>query len=116
MRGFDLVLSYNWGAFDAVMARRLLGGPPLVHHEDGFNEDEAEKLKTKRNLYRRLGLSGAHRLVVPSERLERIALEPGGRRPARVDAHRRTACRWRASPGRPSPARSPASRRARASS
>jgi hypothetical protein len=21
MRGFDLVLTYNWGAFDAVMAR-----------------------------------------------------------------------------------------------
>ena len=27
MRGFDLVLTYNWGAFDAVMARRLFGGP-----------------------------------------------------------------------------------------
>ena len=45
MRGFDLVLTYNWGAFDAVMARHLFGGPPLVHHEDGFNEDEAERLK-----------------------------------------------------------------------
>ena len=44
MRGFDLVLTYNWGGFDAVMARRLFGGPPLVHHEDGFNEDEAEGL------------------------------------------------------------------------
>jgi len=74
MRGFDLVLTYNWGAFDAVMARYLFGGPPLVHHEDGFNEDEAERLKTVRNLYRRLGLSAAHRLVVPSGRLETIAL------------------------------------------
>ena len=73
MRGFDLVLTYNWGAFDAVMARYLFGGPPLVHHEDGFNEDEAERLKTVRNLYRRLGLSAAHRLVVPSSRLEAIA-------------------------------------------
>jgi len=84
MRGFDLVLTYNWGSFDAVMARRLLGGPPLVHHEDGFNEDEAETLKSKRNLYRRLGLKGAHRLVVPSERLERIALGTWGQSPARV--------------------------------
>jgi glycosyltransferase involved in cell wall biosynthesis len=73
MRGFDLVLTYNWGSFDAVMARRLLGGPPLIHHEDGFNEDEAVTLKTKRNLYRQLGLPGAFRLVVPSHRLERIA-------------------------------------------
>ena len=36
MRRFDLVLTYNWGGFDAVMARHLFGGPPLVHHEDGF--------------------------------------------------------------------------------
>jgi glycosyltransferase involved in cell wall biosynthesis len=56
------------------MARRLYGGPPLVHHEDGFNEDEAERLDPKRNFYRRLGLPAAFRLVVPSERLEKIAL------------------------------------------
>jgi glycosyltransferase involved in cell wall biosynthesis len=73
MRRFDLVLTYNWGAFDAVMARRLFGGPPLVHHEDGFNEDEAERLNPRRNSYRRIGLGAAYRLVVPSERLERIA-------------------------------------------
>ncbi|HEX8571603.1 MAG TPA: glycosyltransferase [Allosphingosinicella sp.] len=83
MRGFDLVLTYNWGAFDAVMARHLFGGPPLVHHEDGFNEDEAGELKTRRNLYRRLGLGAAHRLVVPSARLEAIArkawAQPAGR-------------------------------------
>jgi len=75
MRRFDLVLSYNWGAMDAVMARRLFGGPPLVHHEDGFNEDEAEGLNPKRNRYRRIALPAAHRLVVPSERLEAIALQ-----------------------------------------
>ncbi|MEA3064601.1 MAG: L-malate glycosyltransferase [Sphingomonadales bacterium] len=87
MGGFDLVLTYNWGAFDAVMARYLFGKgmalPPLIHHEDGFNEDEAGELKTRRNLYRRLGLAAAHRLVVPSARLESIArkawAQPAGR-------------------------------------
>lgn len=83
MRGFDLILTYNWGAFDAVMARHLFGGPPLVHHEDGFNEDEAGELKPRRNFYRRLGLGAAHRLVVPSARLETIArtawAQPAGR-------------------------------------
>jgi glycosyltransferase involved in cell wall biosynthesis len=74
MRRFDLVLTYNWGAMDAVMARRLFGGPPLVHHEDGFNEDEAERLNPARNRYRRIALAGAHRLAVPSKRLEEIAL------------------------------------------
>jgi len=84
LRRFDLVLTYNWGSFDAVMARRLLGGPPLVHHEDGFNEDEAVRLRPKRNLYRRLGLPGAHRLVVPSQRLERIARTIWHQPPARI--------------------------------
>jgi glycosyltransferase involved in cell wall biosynthesis len=77
MRRFDLVLTYNWGAFDAVMARYLFAKglelPPLIHHEDGFNEDEAGELKTRRNLYRRLGLRAAYRLVVPSGRLETVA-------------------------------------------
>lgn len=85
MRRFDLVLSYNWGAFDAVMAKYLFGGPPLVHHEDGFNEDEAAELKKRRNLYRRLGLSAAYRLVVPSRRLEAIALSAWGQPAARVE-------------------------------
>lgn len=79
MRGHDLVLTYNWGAMDAVMAHtlfsRALGLPPLVHHEDGFNEDEADGLNRLRNWYRRLALGRAAALVVPSERLERIALD-----------------------------------------
>jgi glycosyltransferase involved in cell wall biosynthesis len=88
MRRFDLVLTYNWGAFDAVMARRLFAGilklPPLIHHEDGFNEDETERLSPRRNRYRRLGLGAAHGLVVPSERLERIARKYWGRNPVRI--------------------------------
>ena len=86
MRGFDLVLTYNWGAFDAVMARRLFGGPPLVHHEDGFNEDEAERLESAAQpLPPARPARGAFRLVVPSERLERIArASNGGSRPLRI--------------------------------
>ena len=76
MRGFDLVLTYNWGAIDGVMARRVFGKglPPLIHHEDGFNEDEAYGLKRERNLYRRIALSAAHALAVPSQTLETVAL------------------------------------------
>ncbi|MFL6843439.1 MAG: glycosyltransferase [Allosphingosinicella sp.] len=85
MRRFDLVLTYNWGAFDAVMARHLFGGPPLVHHEDGFNEDESAELKTRRNLYRRLGLGAAHRLVVPSVQLETIARRAWGQPSEKVE-------------------------------
>lgn len=77
MADYDLILSYNWGAMDAVMAHRLfarsMGLPPLIHHEDGFNIDEVDRLKTRRNLYRRFALSRAHGLVVPSVVLEGIA-------------------------------------------
>jgi glycosyltransferase involved in cell wall biosynthesis len=75
MQQFDLVLTYNWGAMDAVAARRLFpcGSPPLVHHEDGFNADEAARLDWKRNLFRRLALPAATAVIVPSERLESIA-------------------------------------------
>ena len=77
LKTFDLVLTYNWGSMDAVMAHRLAGAsaglPPLIHHEDGFNADEIVRLKTKRNLFRRVALQRAHALVVPSVRLEGIA-------------------------------------------
>lgn len=80
MCGFDLILTYNWGAMDAVLAHRLFGAilglAPLVHHEDGFNEDEAGGLKPSRNLFRRVALARASSLVVPSRRLEAIALGP----------------------------------------
>lgn len=79
LKGYDLVCTYNWGAMDVVMAHRVFaarfGLPPLVHHEDGFNEDEAHALKPTRNLYRRAALMGTRRLIVPSAGLERIALD-----------------------------------------
>jgi glycosyltransferase involved in cell wall biosynthesis len=86
MAAFDLVLTYNWGAMDAVMAHRLFAPvmrlPPLVHHEDGFNADEVARQKPRRVIFRRLALPTARALVVPSERLERIARE-AWRQPAR---------------------------------
>ncbi len=76
MQQFDLVLTYNWGAMDAVGARRLFPKrcPPLIHHEDGFNADEAARLNWKRNGFRRAMLPAAKAVVVPSRTLEAIAL------------------------------------------
>ncbi len=79
MTQYDLVLTYNWGAMDAVMAHTMFADsmalPPLIHHEDGFNEDERNRLKWTRNLYRRIALGKSQGLVVPSEQLEEIALD-----------------------------------------
>ena len=84
MGEFDLVLSYNWGAMDGVMAHRLWAPfvrlPPLIHHEDGFNEDESIRRNWKRNLFRRVALPTAGALVVPSALLERIAAAEWGAR------------------------------------
>ncbi len=88
MQGFDLILTYNWGAMDAVLAHAVFGPtmglPPLVHHEDGFNADEAGGLKRSRNWYRMVALSRASALVVPSRQLEQIALKTWRQPAARV--------------------------------
>jgi L-malate glycosyltransferase len=99
MKKFHLVLGYNWGAMDGVMARTLLGVtmglPPLIHHEDGFNEDERDKLNWKRNWFRTIALQRANGLVVPSLTLEKIArqawhqpVEKIYRFPNGIDVHR----------------------------
>jgi glycosyltransferase involved in cell wall biosynthesis len=86
MRRFDLVLTYNWGAIDGVMAARVFGKglPPIVHHEDGFNQDEAERLNPVRNMYRRIALPAANALVLPSNVLEKVALKHWRQPPDRV--------------------------------
>ena len=77
MKKFHLVLSYNWDAMDGVMAHTLftrsMNLPPLIHHEDGFNHDEVDRLKWHRNWFRTIALQRANALVVPSKTLEQIA-------------------------------------------
>jgi len=68
----DLLLTYNWGAMDAVLAARSKRFHRHVHHEDGFNADEADRLKGRRNWTRRVSLHGTD-VIVPSARLEEIA-------------------------------------------
>ena len=68
----DLLLTYNWGAMDAVLAARSLRLYRHLHHEDGFNSDEATRLKARRNFTRRVALRRVD-IVVPSRTLEQIA-------------------------------------------
>ncbi|MDE1915208.1 MAG: glycosyltransferase family 4 protein [Sphingomonadales bacterium] len=88
LSSFDLVLTYNFGAMDAVLAHTIFGDmlrlPPLVHHEDGFNQDEVEKRKGRRNWFRRIALGRAQALVVPSQQLEAIAITEWHQPRARV--------------------------------
>lgn len=69
----DLLLTYNWGAFDAVLAARMKSFPHHVHHEDGFNLDEADGQLTRRRILRRMCLPRVQHLIVPSSRLHSLA-------------------------------------------
>jgi len=80
----DLVLTYNWGAFDMLLTARSAGFRRVIHHEEGFNEDEAEQFKRRRVWARRLVLPGAAAVVVPSERLKTIAVDLWRLPPERV--------------------------------
>jgi glycosyltransferase involved in cell wall biosynthesis len=69
----SLLLTYNWGAMDAVIAAAALPSCPLIHNESGFGPDEAASLKLRRVLVRRLVLKRAHATVVNSATLLNIA-------------------------------------------
>jgi glycosyltransferase involved in cell wall biosynthesis len=70
---FDLLLTYNWGAIETVVAARLAGFGRVIHGEDGFNPDELDGQKRRRVLLRRALLPGTAAVVVPSRVLLAIA-------------------------------------------
>lgn len=69
----DLLLTYNWGAIEALLGARRAGDVPLVHHEDGFGPEEVDAQLRRRIWTRRLLLRRAARVVVPSRLLEESA-------------------------------------------
>ena len=79
MRPYDLILSFGWGAIDAVITQRLfgllMGLPPLIHHEDGSDLAAVGPLGFGSDIYRRYSLSAARALVVPTGRLAHIAIK-----------------------------------------
>ena len=79
MAGYDLICTYNGSALDAALAHTLFADvyklEPLIHLEDGSDEDTAAGLRRGRNFYRRIAIGRSAALVVPSRTLERIALD-----------------------------------------
>ncbi len=71
----DLLLTYNFGAMEMALARRLRPACPHLHFEDGFGPGEATRQLPRRVWLRRLALSGDSLIVVPSRTLERIAID-----------------------------------------
>jgi glycosyltransferase involved in cell wall biosynthesis len=80
----DLLLTYNWGSIEAVIAAQLSRACPIIHTEDGFGDDEATRQKTRRVLARRLFLRRIYRVIAPSRNLYRIMLDKWRLPPANV--------------------------------
>lgn len=81
----DLLLTYNWGSIEWAIANRLFPLVRHVHFEDGFGTDEVDGQIKRRVLCRRWALARCERVVVPSRRLEDIALRVWQLSPARVN-------------------------------
>jgi glycosyltransferase involved in cell wall biosynthesis len=88
LRNYDLVLTHGWGAIDAVLAATLFGAqlglPPVIHHEHVLDPAEARQLSRRRTWTRRVAFGRVAALVVPSPRLEAIALGPWQQPASRV--------------------------------
>jgi glycosyltransferase involved in cell wall biosynthesis len=80
----DMVVTYNWGGTDGLLAARLCGMRRVIHAEDGFGPDEACGQKLRRVLARRLLLRIASHIVCPSQTLVHIARHSWAIPPAKV--------------------------------
>ena len=69
----DLLVTYNWGAIDAVLGCMIAPPCPMVHNECGFGPDEASHLKTRRVWVRRVALRRVFCTIVVSRLLHRLA-------------------------------------------
>lgn len=71
----DLMITYNWGAMEAIQAVAFRSPPTILHAQDGFGPDEARSQIPRRRWARRVFLRFCEALVVPSRNLERIGHE-----------------------------------------
>lgn len=62
-----LLMTYNWGATDAIWLGRLAGIRNIVHNEHGFNVDEGTRTIGKRDCLRLLLYRLASKIVVVSQ-------------------------------------------------
>jgi len=68
----DLLMTYNWGASDAIWLGRAAGIRRVIHNEHGYNVDEAKATDWKRDAVRFLVYRLAAKLIVVSRELESL--------------------------------------------
>ena len=80
----DLLVTYNWGATEWVLANKYFGLCPMLHVQDGFTEDEIGEENRKRRFLRSFAYKGCNGVIVPSRTLERIARNSWGIKPKKL--------------------------------
>jgi glycosyltransferase involved in cell wall biosynthesis len=68
----DLLMTYNWGATDAIWLGRLAGVSRIIHHEHGFNVDESVSTAWPRDLIRFIVYRLTSKIIVVSHELEKM--------------------------------------------
>jgi glycosyltransferase involved in cell wall biosynthesis len=68
----ELLMTYNWGATDAIWLGRLASISNIVHHEHGFNVDEGVSTMWRRDAIRFVLYQLVSKLVVVSHELEEL--------------------------------------------
>jgi len=68
----DLLMTYTWGATDAIWLGRLVGIQHIVHSEHGFNVDEGRATLWKRDVIRLLVYRLASKVIVVSHELQTL--------------------------------------------
>jgi L-malate glycosyltransferase len=67
-----LLMTYNWGATDAIWLGRLAGISNIVHHEHGFSVDEGVSTALHRDFIRSIVYRLVSKIIVVSHELEEI--------------------------------------------
>lgn len=80
----NLLMTYNWGATDAIWLGRLAGIPNIIHSEHGFNVDEAASTQWKRNAIRYLVYRLVSKVIVVSDDLKQMMETQFRLKPSRV--------------------------------
>ena len=68
----DLLMTYTWGATDAIWLGRLAGIQHIIHNEHGFNVDEGRATLWKRDVMRLLVYRLASKVLVVSHELQTL--------------------------------------------
>jgi glycosyltransferase involved in cell wall biosynthesis len=68
----DLLMTYNWGATDAIWLGRIAGIRHVIHSEHGFNVDEGNATYWKRDVVRCLLYRLASKVIVVSRELQTL--------------------------------------------